>query len=372
MCSVDEKGDFYKQLREENSDQLNISRESYLELDQISEDFANRFTNAAFGNVYQYKYDLETGLVEAIGQESLKNSDLKSKSASGFHVYQSSQDGVIVHHVDGYENVKTDSFFPDVYHPESIERVTRGNHEHVDADAPIYKLVTGEDWSIVIPIDQSLVSEYQKEENKSIQVEFKKDYTRAWASAKVVTQGEESFLLLSFKNSMIRFASDRYLELELLSNHEDGLKIPRSAIVEKDFLTVPKDYLTRGGDSGQSGLLKEEKDKSGAMEVVFVPVSVYEETEDKVSILSDRLTIGDSVRKPESEEGYLLGETKTLEGVYSVNKGYAVFKQIEVLFQNGEYAMIKNGTSYGIALYDHIALAGDKVREDEIVHVSSE
>ena len=37
------------------------------------------------------------------------------------------------------------------------------------------------------------------------------------------------------------------------------------------------------------------------------------------------------------------------------------------MFQNEEYAIIETGTDYGIALYDHIALDGSKVQEDELV-----
>ena len=56
-----------------------------------------------------------------------------------------------------------------------------------------------------------------------------------------------------------------------------------------------------------------------------------------------------------------------MEGVYNINKGYAVFKQIDLLFQNEEYSVVRTGTSYGIALYDHIALEGNKVKENDLI-----
>ena len=39
---------------------------------------------------------------------------------------------------------------------------------------------------------------------------------------------------------MVRYAKDRYAEVELLLSEETGLKIPNSAITEKEFYTVPK------------------------------------------------------------------------------------------------------------------------------------
>ena len=42
-------------------------------------------------------------------------------------------------------------------------------------------------------------------------------------------------------------------------------------------------------------------------------------------------------------------------------------KQIDVLYQNEEYTIVKTGTTYGIALYDHIALDGTKIDENKLI-----
>ena len=46
-------------------------------------------------------------------------------------------------------------------------------------------------------------------------------------------------------------------------------------------------------------------------------------------------------------------------------KGYADFKQITILSQNDEYAIVKSNTEYGLSVYDHIVLKGDTVSVDE-------
>ncbi|MFQ9085938.1 MAG: HlyD family efflux transporter periplasmic adaptor subunit [Roseburia sp.] len=63
-----------------------------------------------------------------------------------------------------------------------------------------------------------------------------------------------------------------------------------------------------------------------------------------------------------------MGETAKLQGVYNINKGYAVFKQISILYQNEEYSIVETGTSYGLSLYDHIALDGSKVNENDLIN----
>ena len=64
----------------------------------------------------------------------------------------------------------------------------------------------------------------------------------------------------------------------------------------------------------------------------------------------------------------ILTKKSTLQGVYNVNKGYAVFKQIDILYQNEEYTIVKAGTDFGISIYDHIALEGDAVSEDDLIN----
>ena len=70
---------------------------------------------------------------------------------------------------------------------------------------------------------------------------------------------------------------------------------------------------------------------------------------------------------PNSQSTYQIGADKaSLVGVYNINKGYAVFKQINIIYENEEYAIIETKTSYGIALYDHIALDASEIKEHEL------
>ncbi len=54
--------------------------------------------------------------------------------------------------------------------------------------------------------------------------------------------------------------------------------------------------------------------------------------------------------------------------MYNINKGYADFKQITILNQNEEYAIVKSNSEYGLAVYDYIALKGDSVTENDFIY----
>ena len=77
---------------------------------------------------------------------------------------------------------------------------------------------------------------------------------------------------------------------------------------------------------------------------------------------------GDAIINPNSQERYIVGDTAVLEGVYCINQGYAVFRRIEILDQNEEYAIVSKGTSYGLSRYDRIVRDASEVKEEDILY----
>ena len=61
-------------------------------------------------------------------------------------------------------------------------------------------------------------------------------------------------------------------------------------------------------------------------------------------------------------------EKGSLVGVYNKNKGYAEFKQIQILYQNEEYSIIKSNTEFGLIEYDYIVLEAETVNDDELLN----
>ena len=76
---------------------------------------------------------------------------------------------------------------------------------------------------------------------------------------------------------------------------------------------------------------------------------------------------GDTLLCEDSNDTMALKEKGTLEGVYNINRGYAVFRQINILAESEEYYIVEENTSYGLTNYDRIALDGKGIKEDEVV-----
>jgi hypothetical protein len=153
----------------------------------------------------------------------------------------------------------------------------------------------------------------------------------------------------------------------MVSNIE-GLKIPAAAVIEKDFYTIPLEYATQGGDNNNIGFILETYDENGKAVQKVVTPTIYFSNDTDYYVDTHDFDVGSYIIKTDSADRYQIGKTAKLTGVYNINKGYAVFKQINPLYQNEEYYIVEEGTTYGIAVYDHIVLDGKAVKEDDIIY----
>lgn len=318
-----------------------------------------------FAKIYSMKNSINTLLQDTYSVTRTQQLSAVIKD-SGIEAttYKAPRDGIIALTVDGYEELTKDSFTADNFDLTKYENTVLSDQMKISAGQPVYRLITDESWSVIVPLDDPTAETLIKDEVSSIRVRVDKDSESMWADLSVIEKEGVYYGILDFDNSMIRYAEDRFLNIELILEDESGLKIPKSAVVDQKFYVIPEDYITTGGNSSSSGITVRKKD--GSME--FTPVEIYDiSDEGDVCISRDDVKEGTTILKPDSDETYVIGKTKSLQGVYNINKGYAVFKKVEILCENDEYYIVREGESYSLSNYDHIVQNGKSVNADEIV-----
>lgn len=369
IYSVDENGSVSNKLNAAKQEVAKTNTTALEGILELLDDFQLSYDKMDFYKVYALKDEMNSLLNEALSLDALEQIAEYANNAEGkntFHRIRAAKDGIVSYYVDGYEGVTIDTFAASMLDEAAYQRTNLKVNAEVSSGAPVYKMINSETWHIILPISAELAGEL--EEKTVIRIRFIKDGKEMYANCVIQENMGAYYLVLTMKNAMIRYASERYLEIELLLTEKTGLKIPNSAITEKEFYTIPKEYFLKGDDSDNEGLLIEKTDKNGNTSTEFIDPTIYYQTETHCYIDSEYVQSGDVLVKQNSKDRYIVGEdTATLQGVYNINKGYAVFKQIKILFQNEEYTIIETGTSYGIALYDHIALDGSKIQEDELI-----
>ena len=327
--------------------------------------FASSYDAGAFHETYTYKYELEGIIQQYAGLSGTGNSAV---TLNGETVYTSPADGVVVYSMDGYENLNIEDICMDWFDKENYQFTSLQTSEKISAGDSIYKLVTNESWSILIPITSEQV--VQLANRSTIRVKFLKDDATQVGKFTILTDEAGLFYAkITFSNGMIRYANERFLNVELVTNLKSGLKIPLSSIVTKDFFVIPKDFVSYDGENGKAGFnLVTNTDKEGNKSVTFVRATIYQEDEEFYYVDTGTFDDGDVIVKPNSQSTYTLSDKKALEGVFCINKGYAVFRKIIIIEQNDEYCIVETGTDYGISQFDYIVRNGDSVKEDDILY----
>lgn len=302
------------------------------------------------------------------------NTLLAGGDVDGIQVYRAPEDGIVEYSVDGYETLTLDELTDNQLEKIDYASTSLENNVQVNAGDAVYRLVTGEKWTLVIKLtsemEDTLRTKMNGEMNLNVKIRFVKDNQMLSGNLQIYNRGkEDAYGYITFNNSMIRYAGDRFLDVELILEDESGLKIPKSSVVKREFYSIPTDFLTAGSSSSETGIFLQTTDRKGNSSKEFHGVTVYGRDEKNGVVYIDpaNLKKGDILIMPESAEKMTLGETESLQGVYNVNKGYAVFKLVNILCESEEYYIIEKGNNYGLSNYDRIALDGSAVRENDIV-----
>ena len=369
IYTVDETGRLSDYVQANESGENTLSDADLSELKTEITAFINGFDRTDFSDVYNFKYNVEGTVLKLANYNMLENVNaLNSASSSSLITSCYAQEsGIVVYSIDGYEDLTLQDMKAEYFDQDNYEKNHLVNNELIAKGDPVYKLSTAEDWSIVIQTDEETAQQLVDEEY--IEVKFLKNQDKAWAAVTSYTNDDgDSFVALTFTNSMITFCTDRFIDIELLLEDERGLKIPNSSIVEKEFFIVPKEYVTQGGNSGNYGVLLETYNDEGNATTEFVETPIYQETETEYYLDDTVLRAGNYIIKPDSTDKYAISKTGSLIGVYNINKGYADFKQISILYQNDEYAIVKSNTVYGLNVYDYIVLDASTVNDNEFIY----
>lgn len=380
VYTLDETGEIY-QLLSRTDYASSLSKNDRKLLWKNISDFRSQYSNSKFSTVSDFMYNVENTVMEI---SSSAMSDRVEKILSDneltgtYRTVSSENSGMISYSVDGYEDKSVSDITEEDFYASSYEKQQIRTNEKVEKGAPAYKLVTGEDWTIVLQLSEDLyeqLCERQKENRENgqdtlyLKMTLLKDNISVKRPCELQEKDGNYFAVIAMDDYIVHYVDDRFIKVDISLDNAQGLKIPTSAVLKKEFFVVPKEYFTEGGDSNKSGLIKEVYDKSGDVTYKFVECSSYYVDEDDMAYIDKSLfSSGEWIRNQSNQERYQVGVTKKLHGVYNVNYGYCVFKRIEIAYRNKEYCIVKANTSNGLSSYDHIIVDADTVTEDDLIN----
>ncbi len=371
---IDESGKFSDLVGKDPTVDNSLSKEELNSLRQEIKLFSRNFTERSFSESRSFQNRMDVNLAQI---ENRMITDELSTINKGHNndiidYCRAKSPGIALYYLDGYENFLPSDLSEKDFDARDYERTVVMNDDMVEEGGFVYKYVFNENWSIVVQVPNDEVAKIT--DSSYVEVLFSKTGTTSWGKVSLINTFDDTSLIeLSFTNSMITFCKDRFVEIELLLEEDRGLKIPNSAIANKSFFLIDKEFVTLGDNSSNYGVLRREYTDDGS-NVRFVEINIAKEDETEFYVDTSSLNYGDVIIRPGAPSDantlntFVVGKQGSLIGVYNINKGYADFKQIEILYQNDEYAIIKPNAAYGLRAYDYVALDAKIVTDKDFVY----
>ena len=368
VYKLDQTGQFANMLADTLGDIQSLSKEN---LKKIKEDmirFSSSFDPMYFKEIYDEKNNLSVSLIDSLNMTALENLG-HTVDTSSFQKISTDKSGLIVYRSDNYEGIQPEEVTLKTFDKKNYSSTVYLAGELWEANSFAYKLVKDDTWTITFPLSEEDMLSYNDKTKLSI---YLKDID-------VTTTGNFSTFKASDGTTMgkielIKYGSSycesRFVDFTITEKDVYGIKVPKTSVVSKSFYTIPKEYITKGGNNNKQGVNKEVIDSNGNTTIVFVPVSIFETTDTEYYIDSSEIQSGDVLIRADSQDKYQISVSAPLDGVYNANKGYSIFRRVEILAEtkDKEYYIVSPSTKYGIEPYDHIVLNSEFVVENQSLY----
>ncbi len=369
IYSIDESRQLYDLIS--GSDiEYTLSEADMADIKADVRDFTKKYDTEDYSQLYLLKDDLSTTIKSIYDTYLLDNLNTLLEGndlAASFTVNKAPSAGIVSYFSDSLDGLMVEQVTPECFDKSKYKSENLFDSELKEAGSTIYKLLTNENWSLIINLSKE---QYELlSSTKRLTFTINEDSLTLTLPVSFYSSGGGYFARVDMTQYLIRYIDMRFLDITLDMSSEEGLKIPNSSIVEKEFYMIPVSYLTMGDNSTDSGVVKLSHDvNTGEVLYEFIATEIYYQDDEFAYVETDLFTYGSFIYDMNTEEQFQISLIGKLEGVYCVNKGYAQFRRVERLYNGTEYCIVKKDMSQSINEFDQIVQDATKIDELEIIY----
>lgn len=370
IYTIDETGAINTLLSDATKNgEIIITEANEKDIRDIISNYTITKNNMEFYKINDFKTDMDSKILESINVNKIKEIiESSDKTGLSFNINNAASTGIVMYYTDGYEDLSMTNITEESFDVNKYKRKKMTTGDLIENNSFVYKVLTDEEWSVLFELSKEDVEKYK--DNDTLSIKVLADEREMEGSFSIVNIGGGIYGRVDFIRYMSTYADNRFLDIQIMENEVEGLKIPKSSVTEEEFFLVPKEYITKGGDSNQYGFNKKTINGKNEETVVFITPNIAKETEEYYYVdMVDESMIksGDILVKPNSLETYTVAATQKIKGVYNINSGYCIFKNVEIITGTGDYYLVNQETSYGLRVYDHIVLDSSLVHNNQVV-----
>lgn len=371
VYTLDQTGEVKNLVEEAEESEVSYSQENYQDIRDVISGFKHNFNENTFSSVYDFQYDLENILLEANNSSLIKKIDeliKKNSNSNSVSKVRAPSSGIISYSYDGMEGIKLEDLKSSMFDTSNHTMKQIRSYDQYEKGTPVYRLSTSYQWKIAILINNE---QYLKlKDKKRLRLKFKKDNITISVPMDIRTIHGDNYIIVSLNKYMSRYVDQRYIDCSIIIDSEEGLKVPNSCILKKKLYKIPKDYTFYKTEASTTPyILKAVYGESGKIEKheEFYPV-VYAQDKKYIYVSPSEVKKGTVLIGKSTDDTYAVNAGKKYKGVYSMNKGYAQFRIINIKYTADDYSIVEEGNTDSIALYDHIVLESNSIKENDFIY----
>lgn len=371
VYTIDETGSVYDKLKDADDEALEMSDDALTEVRTRISTYENYFDYSEFSELYNFKYDIQNAVLELTNEALIEQLTALNESETSVATYKkvSTKDaGIITYYKDGYEDFNVKKFKAADVDEAIYKKTTLKTGEIINSGEPVYKLITSENWKLVAPVTTEEAK--RLEEMETVKINISNSSKNIRCNFELTEEDGKDFIILSLNQQMVNYINERYIDIVIFMEQNNGLKIPNTSITEKEVYKIPVEYLSNGSNSATKKFFNVKiLDDKGEVSVKQVAPAIYITDDDYCYVDPNDFSSDDVIMNTDSNDTIALSKADTtkIKGVYCVNQGIASFRYIDILFQDDEYTIIKDDVSYSVSWYDRIILNHATVTENQII-----
>ncbi|MBR6537901.1 MAG: hypothetical protein IKT67_11960 [Lachnospiraceae bacterium] len=335
--------------------------------------FCSDYSDAAFSECYDLREEFLSDYLRYRDVSMLDTLANQNADLNSFLTVNSEKSGVISYFSDLYDGYTKEMITGEEFLAEKRTVPEYCKQTGISAiDSFAYKLIPEESWQLVIQIPDDCMTQIKKAGTTVTfrimgdTVLYEKPYEELYA-------GGGSYLAVEMDRYGADYLSERFLDVTLYLDAREGLKIPETSILTKDIYQIPERFVMKGGGEEDTlGVSLERYDsESGEVKPDFFEINPLFYENGYYYVAEEDMDSGQYINSAgltgEPERAMLYSFITGMEGVYNMNKGYAVFRRIERITDVEDYVLVRADQAGGLSVYDHIVLDVSAVTKDIIL-----
>ncbi len=366
VCTIDKSGEVYNLMNDTAEYDDLFTEENYSDIRSIISLYKVNYDNVSYYNSYVFESNINNKVLDLTGEILMQQVYANNAISSGRSV-TTPYSGIVTYYVDGFENLDVNKITKTDFDQSLYKKQTLKSGDAIETSTPIMKIIPSEDWNIVAPITQEQINSLGDRTKVTFYIN-NSSYT-ATMPFEIINGSDGTYINIKMTKYLSNFLSERYLSVEIVMEEDLGLKVPISAIVEKEVYKIPIEYFSGGSNQNYTTQLNiQKKAEDGEITIKQISPTIYKTDDDYYYVDPNSFEDTDVIYNINNNKtlAVSLVGTDTIEGVYSANRGTAEFKMITIIKTVDEFALIEGNGN--LKIYDNIVMDSSTVTENQIIY----